>query len=327
MTLMTSGIAKKNGGTPEGARQGNHNMLNIFGSEEKSNPRSVENIIYESTSAFDKKLRWMIENPSKDGLKMKITPKMAEVMLGWNIQNRPLAESTVKKYAAVMRAGRWQYTGETIIFSKSRLMNGQHRLEACVASGVAFDVLVVFGAPDPAFAFMDVGKTRTASNIFAIHSVPNHAVMAAAVQWVLGYETGAIGSAVKGTYGKDHAELYEGYLKHPKLQDSAWVAHLFAKRRIVSPSMMCAIHYVCARKAQGEADTFFRKVAEGIGFNGKKDPAYKLNKTIVDRAVAQDQLGRKAAAAITIKAWNASRLSRDVGALKFEADEVFPKVI
>lgn len=301
-------------------------MLNIFGDAEKSNTSSVERAIYQSTSAFEKKLRWMIENPSKDGVRMTITPKMAEVMLGWNLQNRPVSDGTVKKYSAVMRAGRWQYTGETIIFSKSRLMNGQHRLHACVASGASFDVLVVFGAPDPAFAFMDVGKTRTASNIFAIHGVPNHAIMAAAIQWVLGYDTGAIGNAAKSV-GKDHAELYDGYLKHSKLQDSAWVAHLFAKLRVVSPSMMCAIHYVCARKAQGEADAFFRKVAEGIGFSGKKDPAYKLHKTFIDRAVAQEQLGRKAAAAITIKAWNASRLGRDVGALKFEADEAFPKVI
>lgn len=326
MTLHSNPSGKEKGREPEGCGQKEINMLNIFRDEEKSNARTVENAIYDSTSSFAKKLRWMIENPSKDGLRMTVRPKMAEVMLGWNTQNRPVSEGTVKKYAAVMRAGRWQYTGETVIFSKSRLMNGQHRLQACVASGAPFDVMVVFGAPDPAFAYMDVGKTRTASNIFAIHGVPSNAIMAAAIHWVLGYEAGSIAHAYKGM-GRDHAELYEGYLKHPKLQDSAWVAHLFAKLRVVSPSMMCAIHYICARKSQAEADAFFRKVAEGIGFSGKKDPAYKLHKTFIDRAVAQELLGRKASAAITIKAWNASRLGRDVGALKFEADENFPKVI
>lgn len=302
-------------------------MLNVVESPIQAKRERVVKDTYPSTAEFEKKLRWMIQNPPRDSERLRITPKMAEAMLVWNDRNRPASEGTVKKYATLMREGRWHYTGEAIIFSTERLIDGQHRLAACVAAGVTFDALVVFGAPDEAFAFIDVGKTRTASNIFAIHGVKNHAVMAAATQWVVGYEQEKMAYAAKSIVSKDHAWLYEQYLKHQGLQDSAWVARAFAQAKIVSPSMMTAIHYICAHKSRAEADEFFRKVGEGIGFASKKDPAYKLHKFLVDAAIADERVGRRTAAALTIKAWNATRRGRDVGAMRFAADEAFPRVI
>lgn len=301
-------------------------MLNVEELPDARKLRQIKDTFY-NTAEFEKKLRWLIQSPARDSERWRITPKMAETMLGWNDRNRPTSVGVVKKYAHLMREGRWHYTGEPIIFSTERLIDGQHRLAACVASGATIESLVVFGAPDEAFAFIDVGKTRTASNIFAIHGVKNHAVMAAATQWVVGYEQERIGQAAKGGASKDHAGLYEQYLKHQGLQESAWVANTFKRAKIVSPSMMVAIHYICAHKSRQEADEFFSKVGEGIGFSSKKDPAYKLHKFFVDAAIADERVGRRTAAALTIKAWNAHRRGRDVGSLKFGVEETFPRII
>jgi hypothetical protein len=312
--------------TPEDARWSDA-MLNIIDKTDNGKQeRTVKNTFVNSVE-FEKKLRWLIQNPPRDSERFRITPMMATEMLKWNDRNRPASPGVVKKYGELMQAGRWHYTGQPIIFSTSRLIDGQHRLAACVASGVAIDAMVVFGAPDEAFAFIDVGKTRTASDVFSINGVKNCANMAAAAQWLMHHKNGNHGSLGKGRAAKDHAELFEFYRQHPGLHDSQWVADKFKSLKLVSPSMMLAIHYLCASKNRALADEFFTKVGDGIGFSGKKDPAYKLHKYLVDAAINDERPGRKTAAALVIKAWNAVRLGRDVGALRFLPEETFPKVV
>lgn len=275
---------------------------------------------------FPKKLRWHIENPPKDAVCWTITPAMAAEMLKWNDRNRPITRSKVVLYSEKMIEG-WKYTGVPIIFSSLRLIDGQHRLLASVETSKSFEAIVVFGVPDEAFAYIDTGKPRSASDIFAIHGVKNWALMAASIEWVVGYEAGTLVRAASGKNGLDHAAKYDAYKVREELQDSAWVGQLFGPRKLASPSMMTAFHYLCAKKSRRAADEFFRKVAEGIGFAERKDPAYRLHKKLVDNAISQEKLGRLAIAAITVKAWNASRLNRDSGALTFGFDEAFPKVI
>jgi hypothetical protein len=312
--------------TPEDARRSDA-MLNIMDKVDNGKQERTMKKTFVNSVEFEKKLRWMVQNPPRDSERLRITPMMANEMLKWNDRNRPASEGTVKKYAELMLAGRWHYTGEAIIFSKERLIDGQHRLAACVASGVPFEALVVFGAPDEAFAFIDVGKARTGGDIFAINGVANSRCMAAATSWVLSYEAERHGMIGKGNIAKDHAELFEHYKRHEGLQDSFWVARMFAGLKMAPPAMMCAIHYVCASKNRPQADDFFRKFGEGIGFSGKKDPAYKLHKLLIDAAITGERPGRKTTSALVIKAWNATRRGRDVGALRYLPDEAFPRVI
>lgn len=321
---MASGITfKKKGGTPEGARQGNP-MLTMAENPQQSNDSGV--VTFFNNGLFKKKLRWKIENPPNHSERWHITPEMAETMLEWNDRNRPVTPGKVKDYAEAMLHGRWHYTGEPIVFSRERILDGQHRLLACITAGTAFDALVTFGVPDDSFAYIDIGKKRSTGDIFAINGVKNHLIMAAAITWVVGYDANTLGAAARSVK-LDHAQLYEQYEKHSGLQDSAWVAQLFGPAKLASPSMMCAFHYICSRKSRAEADAFFRRVAEGLGFTGKRDPAYRLHKYLVDAAIANQRPGRSVAAALTIKAWNASRRGRDVGVLRFDADEAFPRII
>jgi hypothetical protein len=329
---MASGIARNIGAGPGDERlfKDQRQMLSVLEGDEKPNGLASKILpkTFFKTGDFEKKLRWMIENPGVPAERWRITPKMAEVMLGWNTRNRPVAAGKVKQYANLMRDGRWRYTGEPIIFSRLRLIDGQKRLAAAIMSGATIDALVVFAVGDDAFPFIDVGQTRTAGDIFAINGVKNYSSMSAATQFVVGYENGQYSAAANMSVARgDHDQLYQSYLKHSSLQDSSWVVSVFGRVKLISPSMMCAIHYLCARKARAEADDFFRKVGEGLGFTGKKDPAYKLHKALVDAAVSGERFGRKAGAAITIKSWNAARQKRDPGPMRFGADETFPRVI
>ena len=78
-----------------------------------------------------------------------ITPEQAASYLENNAKHRPIKQKKVDAYVSEMVNGQWQLNGKSIIFdSNGRLMNGQHRLSACVQSGVTLRILVGRGV-DP----------------------------------------------------------------------------------------------------------------------------------------------------------------------------------
>lgn len=278
---------------------------------------------------FATQLRQKMVNANPTPERLLISPERAEIMLQWNDRNRPISQHTIRRYQAAMSAGQWTYTGEAIIFSKDHLIDGQHRLMACVKSGKPFDALVVFGAPDDAFAFIDVGKTRTAGDIFGIHGVTNAKAAAAAIAWVIGYENGYLDVHSNQPLPKftTHAELYAGLENRPTFQDSIAIGRLFGRLKLSQPAIVTGMHYICAQKSRDDADAFFRNVAEGIGFTGRDDPAYRMNKVLIDSATTRRKLGRTETAALFIKAWNAYRRHRPITKLSFAIGEAFPKAI
>lgn len=280
-------------------------------------------------TSFTKHLRWKMK--TTDIEQMSITPDMAREMLAYNTDNRPLTQSTVKKYARQMIAGEWRLTREMILFSPTRLIQGQHRLTACVESGASFPAYVAFGEPDANFAFIDIGKPRGPDDIFAIHGVPNYTAMSSASRWVMAYDREMVshGSSAMST-SPTPDELYRFYLEHQKLQDSMHVSAAFKESKLAAPSMMAAMHYICARKNRAQADEFFLQVGSGVGLSGKNSPAFKLRKRLIDNyASAAGKLSYLVIAAYTIKAWNAMRDNRPLGVLKWRGDgapnEAFPR--
>lgn len=74
----------------------------------------------------------------------KICPKDALKMLEKNIDNRKLRPAVVREYAGYMKSGLWRENGETVLITDDGyLLNGQHRLNAIIASGACINMLVV----------------------------------------------------------------------------------------------------------------------------------------------------------------------------------------
>jgi hypothetical protein len=79
----------------------------------------------------------------------------------------------------------WTLTGEPIKFSVTGILrDGQHRLEACVRSGVSFVTDIRFGVPEKAFDVIDTGTTRTNADTFYLMGVVNPKITASAVRWI-----------------------------------------------------------------------------------------------------------------------------------------------
>jgi len=220
-----------------------------------------------------------------------------------------------------MKAGLWRDTFMPIQFSdKGRLIDGQHRLQAVVDSGCVISAWVAFGAKDETFAFIDIGKKRTAADIFAINGVKNQNVIAAATKWIWFYENNRAspnnGGGNSSAGMTDPAPLFEYYrtLDTVRLQKSSNVARWFSQHRMPNPSVAVGVHYVCSGKSNVMADEFFEKVATGVGFLSKSEPAYKLRDRLTDptRPILRGEQG-----AYTIQAWNALRLKRKLGAFNW----------
>lgn len=90
-----------------------------------------------------------------------ITPTLAERYLERNDGNRLLSQRYIDAYAADMRDNRWDMNGETVKFAEDgTLLDGQHRMWACIEAGVPFKAVVVRGLARGAQVTMDNGKSR-----------------------------------------------------------------------------------------------------------------------------------------------------------------------
>lgn len=92
-----------------------------------------------------------------------ITVEKAKDFLAGNQQNRTKSEKTIRRLASAMASGRYRVTHQGIAFDKNGVMvDGQHRLEAIVMSGVAQWMLVTTGLDPIVRAVIDCGRLRRA---------------------------------------------------------------------------------------------------------------------------------------------------------------------
>lgn len=97
---------------------------------------------------------------------MNITPKKAGELLSHNTNNRNLRMKRVAVYKSEMACGNWKSNGIPIIIgSDGELKDGQHRLKACVDSGVTMKDVVVITLPKVQANCYDIGASRSARDI------------------------------------------------------------------------------------------------------------------------------------------------------------------
>lgn len=147
-----------------------------------------------------------------------ITPADAKDLLGANTNNRKLRADRVELYARHMTNGDWAETGEPIIIAADgELLNGQHRLHACVLADVAFTTAVVRDADPNVFQFLDSGLPRAAGDLVAQMGVKHSALTAAGARIAVGYRTGAITTTNQMTVHANRVEILREIAAHHDL--------------------------------------------------------------------------------------------------------------
>lgn len=247
-----------------------------------------------------------------------ITPERAAAWVLRNVQNRGLSPTLVNCYARDMRDGRWQVNGESICFDQEgNLLNGQHRLWACIEAGVPFMTVVTRGLPSVARDSMDQGRSRKAADILKMHGYNNVSKLSGAARFLLVVKTGMLNSTARHmhTGRMSNAEITGLVERHPALVDSVM---LTAQARGISQSQLSGIHFV-GKHLLGEpdkADAFVNVFVTGVP-SYPNDPAHRFrerNLTVRSRMVRAPV--ETIAFFSGMRAWNAFRKGEEL--LKFQ---------
>ena len=75
----------------------------------------------------------------------------------------------IKKISAEMQNGYWMKSGDAIQFDRDgQLVDGQHRLLACVHSNIAQEFIVVYGLNPEVIKVLDTGKQRSSADVLSM---------------------------------------------------------------------------------------------------------------------------------------------------------------
>lgn len=250
-----------------------------------------------------------------------VTPKKAMEWLKRNVHNRPLGQSHVNRLAGAMKAGTWKVNGETIKFNgNGDLIDGQHRLNACVTSGVQFESYVVTGLEHEAFDTIDQGKSRTASDVLARRGEKAYCTLSAAVRIVHQLKT----TGTMDRVGVRADEIVSTLEANPGLRESCEYI-LAMQSRIVQGSIAVALHFLFREKDAARADLFWTRVLAGEGLtNGM--PEYRLRERLISNKASSAKLGAADIIGLAIKAWNFSKTGKSIKSLQYSEREEFPVI-
>jgi hypothetical protein len=116
-----------------------------------------------------------------------VTPSIAVAWLEQNKKNRPVNRHLVRRLARDMASCQWQLTGDAIRFdTEAHLIDGQHRLHACILSDTPFETAVIYNLPTDAMRVIDTGKSRNAADILSLQGFKNAALLSKIVRHSLG---------------------------------------------------------------------------------------------------------------------------------------------
>lgn len=233
---------------------------------------------------------------------------------------------TVDRYAKDMTKENWQYNGEPIIFGDDGLiMDGHHRLEACVHAGVTFVTDVSFGRPHENFAYVDSGKVRTTYHIAGMAGVPNPAAVSVAYKWVYRLEHDMLHK--EGfNYRLPASEIPRMYERHPRLPDSA-KSMPQGITSFMTRGVSVFLHYYLSTVDPLDADLFFESLISGHDLKEGNAILLLRNSLLLRRRVKRrDDQDNLHDIALTIKSWNYWREKRVLKQLRWPStpNEKFP---
>lgn len=248
-----------------------------------------------------------------------ITPIKAEEWLNRNTHNRPLHNSLVSKYADEMKRKQWVLNGEAIIFDYNGvLLDGQHRLWACIESQSNFQSVVTRGVAPEGFVTIDTGSKRSNSDVLAIAGISTDLVktLGAAATICISYQRGVIKSHGSGTR-KDgnvsRTDVLNYVNKNPKLQD--WVSRArapTAKWKSAYASIIASVLYLGHVKYHEQAEEFLHGWLTGENL-GSKSPILAL----INRLGTEKRIPKVIRIGLVAHAWNSFVEKKFLQILKF----------
>lgn len=263
-----------------------------------------------------------------------ITPKLAQTWLGRTPETtnfRPKRIHRINTMADDMTANRWTESPDAITLnSKGEVTNGQHRLHACILSGVSFKAIIMKGV-DNAVNF-DKGSPRSLIDSLRAQGEPNYVPLGSALtalyryrqfanfypHYSTPYSTGGNSQMGYPSTGR----LLEMLAKFPTIHRS--VAQCIRGSVIGKLSVSIVTHFVGSITDVDAADVFIERLMSGENLN-ERDSIFHLRNRIIANKLGKRQLRPEDFHALYIKAWNAWVQGQGMSRLAYRSSGLNPE--
>lgn len=111
--------------------------------------------------------------------------------------------------------------------------------------------------------------------------------------------------------------------------DVLYVARFSDKKHLMRTGVVMAIIAI-ARQGNGKAEEFWKKIADGVGFTSKFDPAYRLREQLIEGVAQADQTNsarHRVYYSLCVAWWNAWISGEKRMTVKLGAMERIPKIL
>lgn len=240
-----------------------------------------------------------------------ITPKKAAEWLKRNVNNRPIRQVWVANLASAMSDAKFVLNGESIKFNQNGdLIDGQHRLLACIKSGVLFTSYVVHDLPVDAYDTIDQGARRGPADVLARRGEKHYVMLAAACNAFYRWTSDRHNIKMRPD------QLDKILLAEPDIRGA--VDHVVHWRpRILEGGLATFLLYYTSKHCGERAFTFWQSVLTADGLK-RGTPAYTLYKRLEDAVSSRSiRLTQTSRLAFCVKAFNAHIENRKLSCLKF----------
>lgn len=248
--------------------------------------------------------------------RMLVTPDTARDWLERNTSNRRVSNLIVERYARDMASGNWRINGETIKLNGTQLIDGQHRLLACVQSDKPFESWVCLDLPENTFETIDTGKARLPADVMHIAGITNSTDASRLAAMMLRYE----GGAMKRQRSKwSTTELLRWWQSHPEAAEAcAKGAALYRQCRFTTRTVWAAAVMILGKTDEVDAHAYLSRVAAGEGLVSGTG-ALALRRALENSYKSVGYRDNLYPLALIIKAWNADRTNTAVQRVSFQA--------
>jgi len=242
-----------------------------------------------------------------------ITPELASEMLGKSIGNRSLKTRKIENLVRDIRSGNFVMNGESVIVSaEGLLMDGHHRLTACVRAGISIESVVVRGINRTNMKTLDVGSVRGIGDHLKIDGFLNSNNLASIINHLHNVRRGSVSKDAVTT-----SEAYEFIRKYPFVKIAAHESSNLKLNRI--PSTIGAIYFVAILIGEEEiAKRFVKVLRSGIpDYDGC--PAHRLRERLIKEASKGDSYRQTPIGdlkRIAYRSWEAFRVGEPLKMLR-----------
>ena len=252
-----------------------------------------------------------------------VTPEMARKWLENNTANRPVSPTTVAQYGRDMALGKWLLTGEVIQFGTSgRLLNGQHRLLACIQSDTPFTTMVVrnIAEEDDVMDVIDTGKKRTFGGALTIHGERDANNLSGVINLCWRYEKHRLSQSDWPT----HADSFAWLAANPDVRQANGVAAMVYKQIHAQRAPVGAAFYLNARIDNEAANEFWNLASTGEGLEAES-AILAYRRWVIGTLARRERPIQKTWLAYALKAMLYWREGRKVRLLSIRPSEPMPE--